>query len=40
MPKISLAVYPAGLELWMAAHGHQIIGQHRSEFGRRQDEDG
>jgi hypothetical protein len=27
----------AGLELWMAAHGHQIVGRPASWFGRCQD---
>ena len=29
----------AGLELWMAAYGHQIIGKPPSDFDWRQDED-
>jgi len=29
----------AGLELWMAAHGHQIVGRPASEFGWCQDRD-
>ena len=28
----------AGLQLWMAAHGYQIVGQPASAFGLRQDE--
>jgi hypothetical protein len=29
----------AGLELWMAAHGYQIVGRPATDFGRRPDQD-